>query len=153
MFDALSRLEIYSLNPKEIWALQKPDPGELLRRDGSNIPSMLQSLDSSQLNRVNDHLSRIVKGLASAQTKSLASQETIEFRQAVKGQKHPWTFLASSMSDGTLRALGILKWLSKHMSCPYDPIRQQAELTKRFDLRIARSMPSFDRLIRRLTPN
>lgn len=108
VFDALSRMEVYNLNPKEIQAMQKPDPGELLRRDGSNIASVLQNLDESHRNRVDDHLSRIVKGLAGAQTKILGSQETIEFRQAVKGQKHPWTFLASSMSDGTLRALGVL---------------------------------------------
>jgi predicted ATPase len=57
---------------------------------------------------VNDYLARIVGGLGGAETKILGSQETIEFRQAVKGQKHPWTFLASSMSDGTLRALGVL---------------------------------------------
>jgi predicted ATPase len=108
VFDALSRMEVYNLNPKEIQAMQKPDPGELLRRDGSNIASVLQNLDESHRNRVDEHLSRIVKGLAGAQTKILGSQETIEFRQAVKGQKHPWTFLASSMSDGTLRALGVL---------------------------------------------
>lgn len=107
-YDALSRMEVYNLNPKEIQAMQKPDPGELLRRDGSNIASVLQNLDETHRGRVNEHLSRIVKGLAGAQTKILGSQETIEFRQAVKGQKHPWTFLASSMSDGTLRALGVL---------------------------------------------
>ena len=108
VFDALSRMEVYNLNPKEIQAMQKPDPGELLRRDGSNIASVLQNLDAAHRGRVDEHLSRIVKGLAGAQTKILGSQETIEFRQAVKGQKHPWTFLASSMSDGTLRALGVL---------------------------------------------
>jgi predicted ATPase len=32
----------------------------------------------------------------------------MEFRQNVKGQKDPWRFLASSMSDGTLRAFGVL---------------------------------------------
>ena len=88
--------------------MQKPDPGELLRRDGSNIASVLQNLDNRHRTRVDEYLSRIVKGLSGAQTKILGSQETIEFRQAVKGQKHPWTFLASSMSDGTLRALGVL---------------------------------------------
>ena len=108
VFDALSRMEVYNLNPKEIQAMQKPDPGQLLRRDGSNIASVLQNLDAAHRGRVDEHLSRIVKGLAGAQTKILGSQETIEFRQAVKGQKHPWTFLASSMSDGTLRALGVL---------------------------------------------
>lgn len=107
-YDALSRMEVYNLNPKEIQAMQKPDPGELLRRDGSNIASVLQNLDGDNRKRVDAHLSRIVKGLDGVQTKILGSQETIEFRQAVKGQKHPWTFLASSMSDGTLRALGIL---------------------------------------------
>lgn len=34
--------------------------------------------------------------------------ETLEFRQAVAGAKHPWRFLAQNMSDGTLRALGVL---------------------------------------------
>lgn len=33
---------------------------------------------------------------------------TLEFRQDMAGAKHPWRFNANSMSDGTLRALGIL---------------------------------------------
>ncbi len=107
-FDALSRMEVYNLNPREIQSPQKPDPGELLRRDGSNIASVMQNLEKEHLDRINDHLFRIVKGLTGVQTRVLGSQETVEFRQNVKGQKHPWTFLASSMSDGTLRALGIL---------------------------------------------
>jgi predicted ATPase len=107
-FDALSRIEVYNLNPNEIKSMQKPDPGELLRRDGGNIASVFQNLDSAHQKSINVYLSRIVKGLSEAHTKILGSQETIEFRQAVKGQKHPWTFLASSMSDGTLRAFGVL---------------------------------------------
>ncbi len=107
-FDALSRIEVYNLNPNEIKTMQKPDAGELLRREGGNIASVFQNLDSEHQKRINQYLARIVKGLSEAQTKILGSQETIEFRQAVKGQKHPWTFLASSMSDGTLRAFGVL---------------------------------------------
>lgn len=34
--------------------------------------------------------------------------ETLEFRQDMAGAKHPWRFLAQNMSDGTLRALGVL---------------------------------------------
>jgi predicted ATPase len=34
--------------------------------------------------------------------------ETLEFRQDMVGAKHPWRFLAQNMSDGTLRALGVL---------------------------------------------
>jgi predicted ATPase len=108
VFDALSGIEIYNLNPKEIGAMQKPDPGDLLRRDGSNAASVFQRMSPETRKVVNGYLARIVKGVADAETKLLGSQETIEFRQVVKGQRHPWRFYASSMSDGTLRAFGVL---------------------------------------------
>jgi predicted ATPase len=108
VFDALSRIEVYNLNPREIAAMQKPDPGDILRRDGSNAASVLQQLSPEARNLVNDGLSRIVPGVFDAEPKTLGSQETIEFRQVVRGQEHPWRFLAGAMSDGTLRALGIL---------------------------------------------
>jgi hypothetical protein len=34
--------------------------------------------------------------------------KTLEFRQDMAGAKHPWRFPAQNMSDGTLRALGVL---------------------------------------------
>lgn len=108
VFDALSRIEVYNLNPSQISALQRPDPGELLRRDGSNAASVLQNLDADALARVNTYLARLVPGVQSVEPKTLGQQETIEFRQVVAGQRHPWHFLATSMSDGTLRALGVL---------------------------------------------
>ena len=107
-FDALSSMEVYNLNPTEIRAMQKPDPGGLLRREGGNIASVFQNLDPKHREEINEHLSRIVGGLSGAHTRILGSQETVEFRQAVQGQRHPWTFLAASMSDGTLRAFGVL---------------------------------------------
>ena len=108
VFDALSRIEIYSLNPAQICTLQRPDAGDLLRRDGSNAASVLQNLDDDALLRVNSYLSHLVPGVQSVEAKHLGQQETIEFRQVVAGQRHPWHFLATSMSDGTLRALGVL---------------------------------------------
>lgn len=108
VFDALSGIEVYNLNPREIAHMQKPDPGDLLRRDGENASSVLQQFDPALRERISTYLSRIVPGVASAEPRTLGSQETIEFRQIVKGQEHPWRFLASSMSDGTLRAFGIL---------------------------------------------
>ncbi len=108
VFDALSRIEVYNLNPREIGAMQKPDPGDLLRREGSNAASVLQQLPAKVHQRVTGNLSRIVPGVSDVEAKTLGSQETIEFRQTVKGQEHPWRFLAGAMSDGTLRAFGIL---------------------------------------------
>ncbi|MFO1328491.1 MAG: AAA family ATPase [Rubrivivax sp.] len=108
VFDALSRIEVYNLNPSVIGELQRPDPGDLLRRDGSNAASVLQNLSPDTAGRVNDYLSRLVPGVQAVEPKTLGHQETLEFRQVVAGQRHPWRFLATSMSDGTLRALGVL---------------------------------------------
>jgi predicted ATPase len=108
VFDALSRIEIYNLNPREIASMQKPDPGDILRRDGSNAASVLQQLTPEARDLVRSNLSRIVPGVTDTEAKTLGSQETIEFRQTVKGQSHPWRFLAGAMSDGTLRGFGIL---------------------------------------------
>lgn len=108
IFDALSKMEVYNLDPRAIAAMQRPDPGEVLRRDGSNAASVLQRLPEDLRRQVRDHLTRIVPGVSDAEPSVLGSQETIEFRQLVQGQQHPWKFLAASMSDGTLRAFAVL---------------------------------------------
>lgn len=89
VYDALSGMEVYNLNPREISAMQKPDAGEFLRRDGSNAASVFERLSPEARDRVKSYLSRIVKDVMDAETLVLGAQETIEFRQAVKGQKHP----------------------------------------------------------------
>ena len=108
VFDALSRIEIYNLNPRSIAAMQKPDPGEILRRDGGNAASVLQRFPPELRQILRDDLARIVPGITDFEPKILGAQETIEFRQVVEGQENAWRFLADSMSDGTLRALGVL---------------------------------------------
>lgn len=108
VYDALSTMEVYNLNPQEIANLQKPDAGPVLRRDGGNAASVFRRLPESARQRINGYLARLVQGIADAEPTTLGSQETLEFRQAVRGQRHAWRFLAASMSDGTLRAFGIL---------------------------------------------
>jgi predicted ATPase len=108
VYDALSRMSFYNLNPREIAAMQKPDAGELLAREGWNSASVFAKLPDPMKDEIATYLGRIVSGVSGVDAKVLGSQETLEFRQGVKGQKHPWRFLAASMSDGTLRAFGIL---------------------------------------------
>jgi predicted ATPase len=108
VYDALSQMSFYNLNPREISAMQKPDAGELLAREGWNSASVFAKLPDGTKDEIAAYLGRIVSGVSGVDAKVLGSQETLEFRQGVKGQKHPWRFLASSMSDGTLRAFGIL---------------------------------------------
>lgn len=111
VFDALTGMGFYNLNPGQIRELQPPDPGVLLARDGSNLPSVIGELgshDASTKRRVEEYLSKIVTSVRGVDKKVIASRETLEFRQEVAGASHPWRFNAVNMSDGTLRALGIL---------------------------------------------
>jgi predicted ATPase len=111
VYDALLAMGFYNLNPAEIKELQSPDAGELLHRDGRNIASVVARMaeDRPELKeRIRDYLQQIVPDVSDFSRSSLGPRETLEFRQQVKGAKHPWTFYAASMSDGTLRALGIL---------------------------------------------
>lgn len=111
LYDALSGMGFYNLNPEAIRDLQPPDPGELLKRDGSNIASVLSNLASQApelKKRIEEYLARVVPGISGVDPKAVGPKETLEFRQDVRGAKHPWRFLASNMSDGTLRAFGVL---------------------------------------------
>lgn len=111
LYEALSNMGFYNLNPDEIRDLQPPDAGELLARDGSNIASVLGQLESrspEMKQRVEEYLGKVVSGIQGVAAKAIGSKETLEFSQQVEESKKPWRFLAANMSDGTLRALGIL---------------------------------------------
>src|SRR5262245_24654716 len=101
----------YSLNPDRLRDLQSPDAGELLARDGNNITSVVGQLKKnspSRKQRIEDYLSKVVPGVHGVDVRVVGPKETLEFRQQVAGAKDPWRFLAANMSDGTVRALGIL---------------------------------------------
>jgi len=110
VYDALLGMGFYNLNPEAIRELQSPDPGDLLKRDGSNIASVLANLGSrSEIKkRVEEYLGKVVSGVSGVDERTVGPKETLEFRQEVRGVLYPWRFFASNMSDGTLRALGVL---------------------------------------------
>jgi predicted ATPase len=111
VYDALSTMGFYNLNPDEIRELQSPDPGKLLIRDGGNIASVLDQIQSHAPNvkgRIEEYLAKVVAGITGVSSKVVGPKETLEFRQKVVGSKEPWRLIAANMSDGTLRALGVL---------------------------------------------
>ena len=108
VYDAFSRMGFYNLNPDKIRDLQDPDPGDVLLRDGSNLTSVLTQLSPIVKKDIEAYLSSVVPGVHAVDVKAFGPKETLEFRQDVAGDKYPWRFLANNMSDGTLRALGIL---------------------------------------------
>ncbi len=58
--------------------------------------------------RIEDYLGQIVPGVVGVERVTARDRETLEFDQQVKGAQHPWRFGATNMSDGTLRAFGVL---------------------------------------------
>ncbi len=111
LYNAFSRMGFYSLNPTRIRDLQPPETGDLLDREGSNLASVLgrlASYDKEAKRRIEDYLAKVVPGVYGVDVKVIGPRETLEFRQEVAGSNDPWRFLAANMSDGTLRALGIL---------------------------------------------
>jgi predicted ATPase len=111
IYELLSNMGFYNLKPDEIRDLQPPDVGEILSRDGGNIASVLGQLTTRNLmakERIEEYLGKVVSGIETVDARSIGSKETLEFRQQMEGSEHPLRFLAANMSDGTLRAVGIL---------------------------------------------
>lgn len=110
-YDALLAMGFYNLSPEQIKEFQSPDAGVLLRRDGSNLASVIGRLTEERpelKTRIREYLQQIVPDMIDFERQPLANRETIVFRQAVKGSEYPWRFYAASMSDGTLRVLAVL---------------------------------------------
>lgn len=111
VFDALTSMGFYNLNPKLMRELQKPQEGRLLRPAGENIASVVGHLErfgNGQMTTIQDYLQTVVPMVHGVERKQVGPMETLEFRQDTAGARHPWRFLAQNMSDGTLRALGVL---------------------------------------------
>lgn len=111
VFDALTSMGFYNLNPKLMRELQKPQEGRLLKSIGENIASVIGHLERvapEQVKIIQEYLQTVVPMVHGIERKQIGPMETLEFRQEMAGANHPWRFLAQSMSDGTLRALGVL---------------------------------------------
>ncbi len=111
IFDRLTAMGFYNLAPKLIRELQKPQDGRLLKSAGENIASVIRHLERTipqSLKVIEEYLQSVVPQVQGVEHKSIGSMETLEFRQVMAGAIHPWRFSPLNMSDGTLRALGVL---------------------------------------------
>ena len=111
VFDGLAAMGFYNLNPKIMRELQKPQDGRLLKPVGENIVSVihhLQRVAPDRMQSIKEYLQSVAPMVQGLERIAIGPMETLEFRQDVAGAQHPWRFLAQNMSDGTLRALGVL---------------------------------------------
>lgn len=126
VYDFLTSMRFYSLVPDQIRQLQEPDAGEVLNRDGSNAAAVLREIQRRRpdaYKRLCRLLSKVVPGTDQAEYLSLGQKETLRFKQDV-GDTALWNFNALSMSDGTLRALGILLAIYQVSNPPFIAIEE-----------------------------
>jgi predicted ATPase len=111
VYDRLTAMGFYNLNPKILRELQKPQDGRLLKPVGENIASVFGHLartNPSAIALIQEYLHAVVPSVQRVEREVVGPMETLVFKQDMAGAKHGWSFLAQNMSDGTLRALGIL---------------------------------------------
>lgn len=109
-FRFLSSMRVYSIEPSKLRESQDPDSGASLRFDGGNAASVLQEIERqspAQWERICKFLEAVVPKTTAVRAKKLGNKLSLEFTQQW-GAKKKVNFDAFSMSDGTLRTLGLL---------------------------------------------
>lgn len=112
VYDVLTRMAFHNLNPEAMKYPQRPEPGSLLSHEGRNLASVVKQLQESpaELARLIEHLQAIGVPITRITHKLAGPLETIEVAQEVEvpeGKRNS-NFDAISLSDGTIRAIGIL---------------------------------------------
>lgn len=107
----LAGMRTYRIEPSALRAMQDPDGGVGLRSDGRNAASVLREIQrkspDEDRTRVRELLESVVPGTVDVRPKKHGNKLTLEFTQKRAGAE-PVRFEAFSMSDGTLRVLGLI---------------------------------------------
>ena len=112
IFRILGGMRVYAIEPARLRDMQDPDSGQTLRPDGSNGASVLQELlrgdDAREVKaQINSILVSIVPETTSVIPKKHGNKISMTFSQEW-GEGKKLSFDAFSMSDGTLRSLGLI---------------------------------------------
>jgi predicted ATPase len=103
-------MRTYAIDPGKLREMQDPDSGAGLKSDASNAASVLQEIARQapeDVERIGELLATIVLNTPRVQPIRHGNKLSLEFTQEW-GEKKRLKFEAVSMSDGTLRALGLL---------------------------------------------
>jgi predicted ATPase len=106
----LAAMRVYSIEPGKLREMQEPDSGTSLKPDGGNVTSVLKEIErqsKGDFQRISEILATIVPNTKRVQVKKHGKNLSLEFTQEW-GEKKRLKFEGFSMSDGTLRAIGLL---------------------------------------------
>jgi predicted ATPase len=106
----LAAMRVYSIEPGKLREMQEPDSGIILRSDGSNVTSVLREIQrksGDDFQRIEKTLERILANNLRVQVKKRGNHLSLSLVQQ-SGEKKRLLFDAFNVSDGTLRAIGLL---------------------------------------------
>jgi predicted ATPase len=111
VFHVLDSTNVYAIDPERMAYWQIPDSGRVLDSYGGNVASVLRAISDREpddLQRICEILEAIVPTIKRVDVKEYGSRLALEFTQRWDDGPRSLTLEASAMSDGTLRALGLL---------------------------------------------
>ncbi len=115
IYKTIASIRKYAIQPSRLREMQDPDSGVSLKADGGNAASVLQELsrhEKASYDRIGEILSSIVPNTTSVKAKKHGNKLSLEFVQIwgkdAKGKAKTIDFEGFNMSDGTLRAVGLL---------------------------------------------
>lgn len=106
----LAAMRVYSIEPSKLREMQEPDSGATLKPDGGNVTSVLKEIErqsKDDFRRISDILATIVPNTKRVAVMKHGKNLSLQFTQEW-GEKKRLNFDGFSMSDGTLRAIGLL---------------------------------------------
>ncbi len=106
----MSKMSTYRIDPVVLREMQDPDGGVRLRSDGGNVTSVIREIkrdSQTDWEKILDLMEGIVPKTVGVATKKHGNKLTLEFTQEW-ADSNQVRFEAYNMSDGTLRALGLL---------------------------------------------
>ena len=124
VYAALSGMGFYNFDPRAMRTLHRRDPGDLLTRDGRNLAGVLSRLADREpeiVERIERYLGAVVDGVEGVEIRRFGSEDRLEFLQRTDPAKQPVRFESISMSDGTLRLLGVLTGIFQGAGNPAGP--------------------------------
>jgi predicted ATPase len=125
LYDFLSTMLFYSIDPSSMKEIQKPDVDQYLKRDGNNIASILEGIDQEFIDRrITSLMAKVSPEINKIGYVGLPEKEgTLIFNQDT-GEGKSFVLLAKNMSDGTLRTLGLLVALYQSESSSFLAIEE-----------------------------